>query len=173
MGKQIKISISKSAIFREEWLRATLAHEIDTHLVRYLNGIKSWRNIFKSWTGHYAFDEEWLAIWNGNKVLPDDYEKISLYKKYVVTHELQKFTFSKAVEFVKFIYPDRSLEWIFKTVIRSKKWIIHTENIWVWYLKDKTYLDGFTKVKQWIDGGNTPDKMYKWKLKIEDLEYIQ
>lgn len=173
MGKQIKISISKSAIFREEWLRATLAHEIDTHLVRYLNGIKSWRNIFKSWTGHYAFDEEWLAIWNGNKVLPDDYEKISLYKKYVVTHELQKFTFSKAVEFVKFIYPDRSLEWIFKTVIRSKKGIIHTENIWVWYFKDKTYLDGFIKVKQWIDTGNIPDKMYKWKIKIEDLEYIQ
>lgn len=172
MGKQIKISISKSAIFREEWLRATLAHEIDTHLVRYLNGIKSWRHIFKSWTGRYAFDEEGLAIWNGNKVLPDDYEKISLYKKYMVTHELQKFTFSKAVEFVKFIYPDRSLEWIFKTVIRSKKWIIHTENIWVWYFKDKIYLDGFIKVKQWIDHGNTPEKMYKWKIKIEDLKYI-
>ncbi len=172
MGKQIKISISKSAVFKEEWLRATLAHEIDTHLVRYLNGIKSWRNIFKSWTGRYAFDEEGLAIWNGNKVLPDDYEKISLYRKYVVTHELQKFTFSKAVEFVKFIYPDRSLEWIFKTVIRSKKWIIHTENTGVWYFKDKIYLDGFTRVKQWIDAGNTPEKMYKWKIKIEDLDYI-
>ena len=173
MGKQIRISISKSAVFREEWLRATLAHEIDTHLVRYLNGIKSGRNIFKSWTGNYSFDEEGLAIWNGNKVLPDDYEKISLYKKYVVTNELQKFSFSKAVEFVKFIYPDRSLEWIFKTVIRSKKWIIHTETTWVWYFKDKIYLDGFTKVKQWIDTGNTPEKMYKWKIKIEDLEYIQ
>ncbi|HBB03878.1 TPA: hypothetical protein DCZ39_03180 [Patescibacteria group bacterium] len=41
MGKQIKISISKSAVFKEESLRATLAHEVDTHLVRYLNGIKS------------------------------------------------------------------------------------------------------------------------------------
>lgn len=51
-----------------------------------------------------------MAICNGNKVLPDDYEKISLYKKYMVTHELQKFTFSKAAEFVKFIYPDRSME---------------------------------------------------------------
>ncbi|MCX6824118.1 MAG: DUF1704 domain-containing protein [candidate division SR1 bacterium] len=172
MGKQIKISISKSAVFKEEGLRATLAHEIDTHLVRYLNGIKSGRNIFKSGTGRYAFDEEGLAIWNGNKVLPDDYEKISLYRKYVVTHELQKFTFSKAVEFVKFIYPDRSLEGVFKTVIRSKKGIIHTENTGVGYFKDKIYLDGFTRVKQWIDNGNIPEKMYKGKIKIEDLDYI-
>lgn len=172
MGKDIKISISKSAIFREEWLRATLAHEIDTHLIRYLNGIKSWWHIFKSWTAYYQKDEEWLAIWNGNKVLPDDYEKISLYKKYVVTHELQKFTFSKAVEFVKFIYPERSLEWIFKTVIRSKKGIIHTENTGIGYLKDKIYLDGFTKIDKRIQTGNTPTKLYAWKVKIEDLDYI-
>ena len=50
MGKEIKINISKGAIFKEEGLRATLAHEIDAHLIRYLNGIKSGRNIFKSGT---------------------------------------------------------------------------------------------------------------------------
>ena len=172
MGKEIKISISKSAAFKEEWLRATLAHEIDTHLVRYLNGIKSWWNIFKSWVAFYQKDEEWLAIRNGNKVLPDDYEKISMHKKYVVTHELPKFTFSKAVDFLRFTYPERSLEWLFKTIIRSKRGIINTSNTWVWYFKDKIYLDGFTKVKQWIDAGNDPEKMYKGKCKIEDLDYI-
>ncbi|MFA7298382.1 MAG: tyrosine/phenylalanine carboxypeptidase domain-containing protein [Candidatus Absconditabacterales bacterium] len=171
MGKDIKISISKSAIFREEGLRATLAHELDTHLVRYLNGTKSGWNIFKSGTAYYQKDEEGLAIWNGNQVLPDEYEKISLYKKYVVTHELQKFTFSKAAEYIRFIYPDRSLEGIFKTVIRSKKGMIHTENIGTGYLKDKIYLDGLIKIKQRIDAGNDPEKMYKGKMKIEDLDY--
>lgn len=172
MWKQIRISISKSAKFKEEWLRATLAHEIDTHLVRYLNGIKSWRSIFKSWTAFYQKDEEWLAVLNGNKVLPDDYEKISMQKKYVVTHDLTKFTFSKAAEFLRFIYPERSLEWLFKTIIRSKRWIIHTENTGIGYFKDKIYLDGFTKVKQRIDTGNDPEKMYKGKMKLEDLDYI-
>lgn len=41
MGKEIKISISKHGIFREKELLSILAHEIDTHLVRYLNGLKS------------------------------------------------------------------------------------------------------------------------------------
>lgn len=173
MGKKIKISISKSAVFREEWLRATLAHEIDTHLVRYLNGIKSWRNIFKSWTAYYQKDEEWLAIWNGNQILSDEYEKISLYKKYLLTYEIQKFTFNKAAEYIRFIYPDRSLEWIFKTIIRSKRWIINTTNIWIWYMKDKIYLDGFTTIKKWIHENNNPEKIYKGKVKIEDLDFIK
>lgn len=173
MGKQIRISISKSATFKEEWLRATLAHEVDTHLVRYLNGIKSWWYIFKSWTAYYQKDEEWLAIWNGNKILPDDYEKISMHRKYVITHELQKFSFSKAVEYVRFAYPTRSLEWLFKTIIRSKRGIINTENTWVGYLKDKIYLDGFTKIDKRVQEGNTLEKMYTWKMKIEDLDYIK
>ena len=173
MGKQIRISISKSATFKEEWLRATLAHEIDTHLIRYLNGIKSWWNIFKSWTAYYQRDEEWLAIWNGNAVLPDDYEKISLHKKYVITHELPKFTFSKAAEFLRFTYPERSLEWLFKTIIRSKRGIINTDRIGVWYLKDKIYLDGFSKIDKRIQTGNSPEKLYKWKCKIEDLDFIK
>jgi hypothetical protein len=41
MGKEIKISISKHGVFREKELLSILAHEIDTHLVRHLNGIKS------------------------------------------------------------------------------------------------------------------------------------
>jgi hypothetical protein len=173
MGKEIKISISKSAIFREEWLRATLAHEIDTHLVRYLNWLKSWWNIFKSWAAYYQKDEEGLAIWNGNQVLPDDYEKISLYKKYMVTYELQKFSFSKSADFLRFIYPDRSLEWIFKSIIRSKRGIINTSHTNTWYLKDKIYLDGFSKVDQRLQAGNNPEKMYKGKIKIDDLDYIK
>jgi len=173
MGKQIKISISKSAIFKEEWLRATLAHEIDTHLIRYLNGIKSWWNILKSWTAFYQKDEEGLAIWNGNKVLPDDYEKISMHKKYVVTHELQKFSFSKAAEYMRFAYPTRSLEWLFKTIIRSKRWIINTEKIWAWYLKDKIYLDGYTKIDKRIQTWVSSEDMYKGKIKIEDLYLIK
>ena len=41
MGKEIKISISKHGVFREKELLSILAHEVDTHLVRYMNGAKS------------------------------------------------------------------------------------------------------------------------------------
>jgi len=113
-----------------------------------------------------------LAIWNGNQVLPDDYEKISLYKKYVITHELLKFNFSKATEYLRFTYPERSLEGLFKTIIRSKRGIIDTSQTGIGYLKDKIYLDGFTKINNRIAQGNKPDKMYKGKCKIQDLDYI-
>lgn len=172
MGKEIKINISKSAIFKEEGLRATLAHEIDTHLVRYLNWIKSGWHIFKSWTAYYQKDEEWFAIRNGNHVLPDDYEKISLYKKYVVTHELLKFSFSKAAEYLRFAYPERSLEGLFKTIIRSKRWLINTEKTWAGYMKDKSYLDWFSKIDKRLQEWNNPEKMYKGKIKIDDLDYV-
>ena len=173
MWKEIKISISKSAIFKEEWLRATLAHEIDTHLVRYLNGIKSERKIFKSGSWYYQKDEEWFAIRNANKVLPDEYEKLSMYKKYFLTHDLTKFSFAKSFDYIKFAYPERSIEWLFKTIIRSKKWLINTEIVGCGYLKDKIYLEWFQKVDNRILQGNSPEKMYKGKIKIDDLDFIK
>jgi hypothetical protein len=36
-GKHITIKISPTAIFREHELRATLAHEIDVHINRYIH----------------------------------------------------------------------------------------------------------------------------------------
>lgn len=173
MGKQIRISISKHGVFREKELLSILAHEIDTHLVRHLNGIKSGWNILKSGTGDYLKDEEWLAIYNASKVLPEEYEKISIYKEYFLTHQLQNSSFIKSFELCKFLYPNKSTEKLFKTALRNKRWLIHTwENKWIWYMKDKIYLDGFTKIKYWIDDWNTDEKLYRGKIKIDDLDYI-
>lgn len=41
MGKIIRINIAKNVSFTEQELRALMAHEVDTHLTRYLNGLKS------------------------------------------------------------------------------------------------------------------------------------
>lgn len=48
MGKTVSINIAKNLQISEQELQALLAHEVDIHLVRYLNGAKSGRNIFKS-----------------------------------------------------------------------------------------------------------------------------
>lgn len=70
MGKSCKLNISPNLILTEQQLKALLAHEVDIHLVRYLNGKKSGWNIFKSGTGYYLKDEEGLAIWNARQVSP-------------------------------------------------------------------------------------------------------
>jgi len=174
MGKTIRISISKQGIFREKELLSILAHEIDTHLIRHLNGTKTWWNIFKSGTGDYLKDEEWLAIYNARKYLPEWYEKNSIYKKYFLTKEAEKLDFTKLVELIGLIYPNRWTERKFKTAIRIKKGIINTSIIhpWTVFKKDKIYLDGYIKINNFVKQGNKLDKMYKGKLKIEDLPYI-
>jgi len=41
MGKEVKINISQGISFREGEVEGLIAHEVDTHLTRYLNGKKS------------------------------------------------------------------------------------------------------------------------------------
>jgi hypothetical protein len=41
MGKEVKINISQGIEFREKEMDSIIAHEIDTHLLRYMNGKKS------------------------------------------------------------------------------------------------------------------------------------
>lgn len=174
MWKETKIIISKTTRFRENEVKALLAHEIDSHLVRHINWMKSWRNILKSWTGYYVTDEEWFAIYNSDQYFPENYEKLSIYRKYFIIKEAQKYNFNKIIDLIKFLHPDRSLEWCFKMAIKIKKWIIDTSitNPWAIAMKEKVYLDWYYKVKKRIENGWDPENMYKWKIKIEDLDYI-
>lgn len=175
MGKETKIIISKAARFRENEVKALLAHEIDCHLVRHINWMKSWRNILKSWTWYYLSDEEWFAVYGSDKRLPDNYEKLSMYKKYFIIREAQKYNFSKIIDLINFMDQNRSLEWCFKTAIKIKKWIKDTSIVhpWAIAMKEKVYLDWYYKIKKWIENWWDEEKMYKGKLKIEDLDYIK
>ena len=78
------------------------------------------------------------------------------------------------VHIINFIYPNRSKELQFKTAIRIKKWVIHTDNIhpWTVFMKDKIYLEGYKIMKKWVESWKYTDKIYKGKIKIEDLDYI-
>jgi hypothetical protein len=67
-----------------------------------------------------------LAIYNASKYLPNGYEKLSFYKKYFLLKEAQKYSFAKLVDLVKFLYPEKRIEWIFNTILRMKKGIINT-----------------------------------------------
>lgn len=175
MWKNAKIKINRLVPFQELELQSILAHEIDTHLMRYINGSKTWRNIFREWVGFHIIDEEWLAIYNANKNLPSKYEKLSIYKKYFLLREAQKYSFSKLVDLVKFLYPEKRIEWVFNTILRMKKWIIDTSvvNEWSIFMKEKVYLDWYVKIKDWVEKWGELEDMYKWKLRLEDLDFIK
>ena len=174
MWKKAKIKINRLVPFQEKELDSVLAHEIDTHLVRYINWAKSGWNIFKEWAWFYLKDEEWLAIYNASKYLPSGYEKLSFYKKYFLLKEAQKYPFSKLVDLVKFLYPEKRIEWIFNTILRMKKWVINTWVVdeWAIFMKEKVYLDGFIKMSDWAEKWGEVEEMYKGKFKTEDLNFM-
>jgi len=170
----IHISISKTSDFYENEIDMILAHEIDIHVVRYLNWQKSWWKILQSGTWFYITDEEWLAIWNSLRYLPDGYEKNAIYEKYFLIAQAEKADFVSLTNIIKWIYPNDWLLKIFRRTMRFKRWIQNTAFKWEWtaYYKDKIYLDGYTLVDNWMQNWWNLDIMLKWKYKIKDLEFI-
>jgi len=174
-GKKPRIKISGYIPFQEKELDSILAHEIDTHLARYINWSHTMRKIFKEWTWFYLTDEEWLAIFNEKKNLPSGYEKYSNYKMYFLISEAQKYSFEKLVNLALFFYPNKNLETIFKTILKIKKWIEDTSIIseWAVYFKEKVYLDWYMKINDWVEKWNSIEWMYNGKIKLEDLDFIK
>lgn len=168
------ILISNNATFFSNEIPWIIAHEIDTHLIRHINGKKSWWNIFQKWTWFYLQDEEWLAIYRAKEMTQSHYESVWIYKKYHLVNVWANYTFSKIVDFITILDQDKSIESSFKWALRIKKWIQDTNQIWEWtvYMKNKLYLDWYYKIKSWVDKWWDIKILQLWKYKIEDLDYL-
>ncbi len=173
-GKSISIRISNKAWFREKELLATLAHEIDVHVTRYLAWVKSGWSLLKNWTADYIKDDEGLAIMASEWVLPDEYEKRGMYQKYWLLGQAANRNFAQLAMMASTL-TTKSMIGVFKWVLRVKKWIIDTSiiNPWAIHYKDKIYLDGYMKMQKRIaDGGDKEDLMIG-KIKTQDLKFIK
>lgn len=171
--KKITIKLSGHAKFRQKEIYSTLAHEIDVHLRRYLNWLKTWWNILANWTWFYIKDEEWLAVYKSIENLPEDYFKVWIYKKYYLLNQAQKHSFSRLVDMIRWL-ENRTLNWAFKTALRAKKWVQNTWFVdwWAIFMKDKIYLDWYMKIKDWIENWWDVEQFMKWKIKIDDMSKI-
>lgn len=171
MGKEVKVNISQGVEFREKEIDSVIAHEIDTHLLRYMNGKKSGWKIFSSGTGFYLKDEEGLAIWNAKQKLPENYESLGIYKKYYLLYESMGLNFRQLFDLVNVVYPNYSFEGKFKACIRIKKGIIHNsirQKGWSW-MKNKVYLEGY----EGMFDKEIDQSMYLGKIKLKDSEFIR
>ena len=170
----IIVNISRSAEIHEKEINMILAHEIDIHVVRYINWKNTWWKILWAWTWFYLKDEEWLAIWNSLRYLPENYEKNAMYEKYILISQAEKSDFVTLANVIRWLHPTEWLLKIFRRTMRFKRWIQNTAFKWIWtsYYKDKIYLDGYMKVKKYIDNGGDFNKLLHGKYKIKDLEYI-
>lgn len=175
-GKAVRIHISKNAVIREKEVDTILAHEIGTHFRRYLAGSETGLKIFRHGTGYYLADEEGLAIYRSFAHLPKGYEKNAMYMKYYLLATVDTLSFSETIELLRSLYPEKPLESLFSDAVRLKRGITHAGTKWIpWttYQKDKIYLDGYMRVKRWIENGGDQDKLFYGKIKIQDLGIIE
>lgn len=149
----VKINIAARAVIREKEIDAILAHELGTHLQRFLAGQKTGLNIFRYGTGYYLSDEEGLAIYNSLRLLPEGYEKNAMYIKYYLLSQADERNFAQTATLIQSLYPQYSIETVFAQTVRLKRGIIHTERDGggTTYQKDKIYLDGYSRVSEWIE----------------------
>lgn len=173
-GRSISIKISHKAWFREKELLATLAHEIDIHVMRDIAWAKSWRHLLRNGTAGYIKDDEWLAILASELVLPDEYEKKGMYQKYWLLGQAGSKNFAQLAGIVGSL-SSKTMIGVFKGILRAKKWIINTSVIHpgAIHYKDKIYLDGYIKMQQRLASGGDKDSLMIGKIKVEDLKYIQ
>lgn len=174
-GDSVHINISESAVIRQNEMPAILAHELGTHLRRYQNAQKYGLQLLKYGTAYYLTDEEGLAIYHSLWFVPDGYEKNAMYLKYYLLAQADTLSFVQTVALLQSIYPDRPLDRVFRQAFRLKRGIQHTEVSGIHgtvYMKDKIYLDGYMKIKRWIEEGWDISLMSAAKVKISDLPLI-
>lgn len=174
-GKEVKIRVSKDAVFHEKEMEATLAHEIGTHLRRYINGKQIWLKVFQYGTGYYLWDEEGFAIHQSLSYLPEGYEKNAMYIKYYLLDKADTLSFSETLDLIRSLYPHKSIESLFADTVRIKRWVIHTATrlvSWTSYQKDKVYLDGYMRIRRWIEEGGYANLLMVGKIKISDLKHL-
>lgn len=170
-GNTPRIAISPSARIRQAEIDSILAHEVGVHLRRYQAWLHTGWSILKYGAAFYLEDEEGLAVYNSLRVLPEWEEKNGMYKKYIISHDAKQKSFRELVHTIESLYPEKWLEQIFSDCVRAKKGIMNTRKMIAWYMKDVVYLNGYTKIKNWVDNGGEIEKMFVWKVKVEDLRY--
>lgn len=170
---KIEINIWENEIFYEKELDWIIAHEIETHLFRWINWEETWWNILKSWTANYISDEEWLAVYNSLKHYDENYEKNAMYQNYYLVSQSKLLNFEELAQIV-FMFKWNDYEKVFKLTTRFKKWITNTsiKSAWAFYSKDKVYLDWYDKIKNWINNWWNISQLMIWKIKIKDIPYI-
>ncbi len=173
-GKSISIRVSHKAWFRKQELLATLAHEIDIHVMRHNAWLKSWWHLLRNGTAWYIKDDEWLAIMASEEVLPDEYEKRGMYQKYWLLGQAGTKNFAQLAGIAGSL-TTKSLIGVFKGILRVKKGIIDTSVVHpgAIHYRDKIYLDGYIKVQKRLDEGGSKDDLMIGKIKAEDLKYIK
>lgn len=162
------ISINGKRKFSENDLKRLAVHEIGTHVLRAENGSKQIYKMFSIHTGKILPIEEGLATVNEEQYDLLDKKTFRIYAGRVlaINESANKSFFEVFKMMLKYFDKEDALY----IISRIKRGIINTKNTNV-FVKDYVYLDGYYKVKKYLEK-NDKELLYTGVIGIDEINDI-
>jgi len=160
-----------ASVWKRE-LRSIVAHEIEGHYLRKVNGRLSKYSIFSRGTAGYTETEEGIAIYNQTRFISKrDRKYYSIFERYFFVQYALKHSYRRLIKMLAEFY-DNDYERVFNYMLRLKRWFEDPSKQGV-FMKDVVYTNGYLAVSNFIDKGGDLKQLYVGKIALSDLEEIQ
>lgn len=170
-GKEKNISIREDATFSSQRLKGTIAHEIETHVLTFVNGKTQPYKIFQRGLADYLFTEEGLAIYNQNNVqshpIPKTYWPAS---STIGVDKALKGSFVETVNALISLGFNRARAQ--RVALKTKRGLIDTSKPGG-FTRELVYFKGNKMILAFIEKGGDLRDLYHGKINLNDLYLIK
>ena len=178
-NKAARFVMNGDTLFFREWsvvwnkeMRSIIAHEIEWHYLRRVNGKNLEYSLFGHGTAHYLEIDEWIAIYNQNRFLKESHKKFyGIFENYILVDYALENSYSRLHEKVMDLSA-YDLERAFTRISRLKRGFKKASVEWV-FCKEVVYVNGLRKVEKYIEAWGELKELYLWKMSLEDLEELK
>ena len=151
-------------------VKRLIVHEVWTHIIRSENGRKQAYFPFATGLAGSLNTEEWLAVYSEyiNNLLEE--ETLALYAGRVIASSLcQTKSFFEIFYYLRQYLSEEMTLYITQRVKKGIKDTLEAGG----FTKDYVYLDGFIKIKDYINTGKSIDILYTGSIGIDDIDDVQ
>lgn len=153
-------------------MRSIIAHEIEWHYLRKVNGNKMPYSIFGRWTAKYIEIDEWIAIYNQSRFLTEkDAKYYRVFEGYYFVNYAQNQWYEALVKKLLEYY-ENDYATVFDHIVKMKRGISDVTSSYV-FNKWVVYLNGYLKIDDFINTGWDLKELYLSKMTIQDLQDLK
>lgn len=169
-SKTRRLYVKKDALFSKDFLDRLVVHEIGTHVLRTENGFKQPFKIFSTGLPNYLLTEEGLAVVNEERTGHLNKGILHNYVGRVIAVDIaSRGSFNDVFkELSKYFIAESA----FKIALRAKRGVADTSNPGG-LTKDYLYLDGYFKIKEYLEKGGDLKKLYYGKIGLEQTPLLK
>lgn len=173
-----RFSLSWDTLWVKVWvnvgkkeIRPVVAHEVEGHYLRKINGKTHKFKIFSEGTAMYLPLEEGIAIYNQSKFLtPKDKKYYSSAERYYFIHFFATHSYKESIEELYKWYGN--YESVFLYLVRFKRGIQNVSKKYC-FSKDVVYLNGYQEILRYIADGGDVKELFFGKIGLQDLSEIK